>query len=184
MSVTDSSLEQLKYPVGRFNLKGELPAGGHAELIDSLASVPARLAQAVRGLSQAQLDTPYREGGWTVRQVVHHVPDSHMNAYIRFRWGLTEDAPRIKTYHEDRWAELPDARNAPIDVSLSLLAALHTRWDLLLRAMTDADLARTIDHPEWGVIPLTTMLRLYEWHGRHHVAHVVSLRERAGWAAS
>jgi hypothetical protein len=181
VTVSDIELEQLKYPVGRFNVKGELPAGGHAELIESLAGVPARLAEAVQGLTAAQIDTPYREGGWTVRQVVHHVPDSHLNAYIRFKWGLTEENPTIKTYHEDRWAELVDGRTAPIDMSLSLLEAVHKRWDFLLRGLTESDFQRTIDHPEWGAMQLTTLLRLYEWHGRHHVAHVTNLRSRRGW---
>ena len=181
MSVSEISLEQLKYPVGRFDLRGQLPPGGRPELIESLATVPARLNQAVRDLKQDQLDTPYREGGWTVRQLVHHVPDSHLNAYIRFKWGLTEETPRIKTYHEDRWAELPDARTAPIEISLALLTAVHARWDLVLRGMTDSDFLRTIDHPEWGAMQLETLLRQYEWHGRHHVAHVTNLRNRLGW---
>ena len=181
MSATEISLEQLKYPVGRFDVKGAMPAGGHAELIDSLATTPARLARAVQGLTAEQLDTPYREGGWTVRQVVHHVPDSHMNAYIRFKWGLTEEAPTIKTYHEDRWAELSDGRTGPIDVSLALLTALHTRWDMLLKSMADNHFARSINHPEYGPMQLTTLLRLYEWHGRHHVAHITKLRDRMGW---
>jgi hypothetical protein len=181
VSVSEISLEQLKYPVGRFELNGALPAGGRLELIESLAMVPARLAEAVAGLSAGQLDTPYREGGWTVRQVVHHVPESHMNAYIRFKWGLTEETPRIKTYHEDRWSALPDGRTAPVEVSLALLAALHVRWDLLLRSMSDSDFARKIDHPEWGEMQLTTLLRQYEWHGRHHTAHVRNLRDRNGW---
>jgi hypothetical protein len=158
-----------------------MPAGGRQELIESLSTVPARLAQAVAGLSAEQLSTPYREGGWTVRQVVHHVPDSHMNAYIRFKWGLTEDTPTIKAYHEELWAELPDGRTAPVEVSLALLAAIHLRWDLVLRNMTDRDFARSINHPEWGSMQLTTLLRQYEWHGRHHVAHVRGLRERNGW---
>ena len=177
----EMSLEQLKYPVGRFDLEGKLPAGGRAELIESLATVPTRLTTAVAGLSDEQLNTPYREGGWTVRQLVHHVPESHMNAYIRFKWGLTEDTPAIKTYHEGRWAELPDARTGPIDVALALLSALHRRWDLLLRSMADSDFSRSIHHPEWGVMQLTVLLRQYEWHGRHHVAHVTRLRQRMGW---
>jgi hypothetical protein len=181
MGASEISMEQLKYPVGRFDLTGQLPAGGRTELIDSLATVPARLSRAVQGLSKEQLDTPYRQGGWTVRQLVHHVPDSHMNAYIRFKWGLTEDFPTIKTYHEGGWAELPDVQTTPIDVSLSLLMAIHARWDRLLRNMADSDFARSINHPEWGAMHLTTLLRQYEWHGRHHVAHVTELRKRMGW---
>jgi hypothetical protein len=171
----------LRYPVGRFDLKAPLPDAGRAPLIQSLAAVPARMREAVQSLSEAQLDTPYREGGWTVRQVVHHVPESHMNAYVRMKWGLTEDNPMIKTYDEALWSELADARTAPVDVSLALLTALHARWDILLRSMSDADYLRTIRHPEWGQINLNTMLQLYEWHGRHHVAHVRHLRERLGW---
>jgi hypothetical protein len=179
--IMEKSLEDLKYPVGRFVLKQEVPHGERAALIESLATVPARLKHAVEGLSQEQLDTPYREGGWTVRQLVHHVPDSHLNAYLRFKWGLTEEAPRIKIYHEDRWAELPDARTAPISVSLDLLTAIHARLDVLLRSMAAEDFTRTIEHPELGTMDLTTLLRQYEWHGRHHVAHVTRLRERRGW---
>lgn len=181
MGTVEIRLEQLRYPVGRFDVNGPLPAGGRRELIDSLATTPARLSRAVQGLSREQLDTPYREGGWTVRQLVHHVPDSHMNAYIRFKWGLTEDTPTIKTYLEGGWAELPDVPTTPIDVSLSLLMALHARWDRLLRNMADSDFARSIDHPDLGLVQLTTLLRQYEWHGRHHVAHVTALRKRMGW---
>ncbi len=181
MNRSDLSLEVLKYPVGRFELSGSLPEGGRAVLVESLMTVPERLVRAVEDLSREQLDTPYREGGWTVRQLVHHVPESHMNAYIRFKWGLTEDSPVIKTYHEDRWADLAEVRSAPITLSLNLLAALHARWDRLLRSMADSDFSRTIQHPEWGTMDLTTLLRQYEWHGRHHVAHVTRLRERRGW---
>ena len=174
-------MEDLQYPVGRFDKTGSIPAGGRAPLIASLAEVPVRFRKAVESLSDKQLDTPYREGGWTVRQVSHHVPDSHMNAYIRVKWGLTEDAPAIKTYDEKLWSELPDARTAPIGASLQILSAIHERWDFLLRSMTDKDFARTIKHPEWGEIDLNTLLRLYEWHGRHHIAHVTNLRQRMGW---
>jgi hypothetical protein len=175
-------MENLKYPVGRFDVKQPAPdADERRRLIDSLASTPARMAEAAAGLDDRQIDTPYRDGGWTVRQVVHHVPESHMNAYIRIKWGLTEDAPLIKTYDEKAWSDLPDAKTAPIDISLNLLSAIHVRWDVLWKSMADSDFARTIRHPEWGEISLATMLRLYEWHGRHHVAHVNGLRERAGW---
>lgn len=177
-------MEDLKYPVGRFDVKGAAPdADERRRLIDSLASTPARMTAAVAGLSESQLDTPYRDGGWTVRQVVHHVPESHMNAYIRVKWGLTEDAPLIKTYDEAAWAALPDARTAPAAISLDLLSAIHVRWDVLWKSMDDQDFARTIRHPEWGEISLATMLRLYEWHGRHHVAHINSLRNARGWGA-
>jgi hypothetical protein len=173
--------EDLRYPVGRFDPTAPLPAGGRAALIESLEAAPSRLRRAVDSLSDAQLDTPYRDGGWTVRQLAHHVPESHMNAYVRMKWGLTEDAPAIKTYDEKLWAELPDARTAPIAPSLTLLDAIHARWVILLRSMADKDYARTIKHPEWGEIDLLMVLRLYEWHGRHHVAHVAKLRERRQW---
>ena len=144
-----------------------------------MAALPARIHEAVAGLNDAQLDTPYRPGGWTVRQVVHHVADSHMNGYIRVKLALTEDVPTIKTYEEAAWAELADSR-ADVDVSLALLDALHTRWVLLLRSLSEADYERTFNHPEWGLMTLGTLLRLYEWHGRHHVAHITRMRERMG----
>ena len=174
-------MEDLRYPVGRFDKDGAIPVGGRVALIDSIAGLPSRFRHAVDSLSDSQLDTPYREGGWTVRQVAHHLPDSHMNAYIRVKWGLTEDAPTIKTYDENLWSQLPDARTSPIKVSLDLLSAIHERWVFLLRSMTDKDFSRTIRHPEWGQIDLNTLLRLYEWHGRHHTAHVANLRQRMGW---
>jgi hypothetical protein len=177
-------MEDLKYPVGRFDVKAAAPdADERRRLIDSLASTPSRMAAAVDGLSDSQLDTPYRLGGWTVRQVVHHVPESHMNAYIRVKWGLTENVPMIKTYDEAAWAELPDARTAPIKMSLDLLSAMHVRWDVLWNSMIDNDFMRMIRHPEWGEISLATMLRLYEWHGRHHVAHINGLRKTQGWVS-
>jgi uncharacterized damage-inducible protein DinB len=135
----------------------------------------------VKGLSAQQLDTPYREGGWTVRQVVHHVPDSHLNSYIRFKLALTEEDPTIRPYMEDRWAELPEAKTAPIELSLSLLEDLHKRWMLMLRAIQPAEWKRTFRHPEIGPMTLEKNLALYAWHGRHHVAHVTALRERMGW---
>ena len=173
-------MEELRYPVGRFDPKVQVPHAERPALIDNIAAVPDRMRAAVRGLTEAQLDTPYRDGGWTVRQVVHHVPDSHLNAYIRFKLALTEDAPTIKTYDEAAWAELSDARG-PIDMSLALLEALHARWVLLLRAMSEADYERSFQHPEWGTPTLGTILRLYEWHGRHHVAHITHLCERMRW---
>ena len=174
-------MDDLKYPIGRFDRQQPLPAGGVAILIDSLRGVPTEMREAVKDLSDEQIDTPYRDGGWTVRQVVHHVPESHMNAYIRMKWGLTEDKPTIKTYNEKAWSALPEAHTTPIDVSLDLLSAIHARWDFLLKSMTAEDFERTILHPEWGEISLTTLLQLYEWHGRHHVAHVTQLRNRSGW---
>ena len=174
-------MEALRYPVGRFNPTAVTAASERVRLLDSMAAAPARLRAAVQGLSEEQFDTPYREGGWTVRQVVHHVPDSHLNAYIRMRWALTEERPAIKTYQEKAWAELSDARSAPVSVSLDLLDALHARWLLLLRAFDAADYQRVLVHPDWGDMTVETLVRLYEWHGRHHVAHIAALRERMGW---
>ena len=181
MPETAPDLETLRFPVGRFEPAGRIPAAERDRFLDSIATTPARLRAAVAGLSDEQLDTPYREGGWTVRQVVHHVPDSHMNAYVRFKLALTEDTPRIKSYQEAEWAKLDDSRTTPVETSLTLLDTLHARWDRLLRSMNDADFQRTLDHPEMGPVSLDTMTRLYDWHGRHHVAHVTKLRERMGW---
>jgi hypothetical protein len=171
----------LRYPIGPFQYDGPSTDEQRRRLIDQLEAAPARLRAAVEGLSPQRLETPYRPGGWTVRQVVHHLPDSHLNSYMRFRLALTEDKPAIKAYYEDRWAELDDARHAPIDISLGLLEALHRRWVLLLRSLHAADFARTFIHPELGVVSLDKNLSLYAWHGRHHVAHITSLRERMGW---
>jgi hypothetical protein len=174
-------MESLRYPVGRFDPGVYLAPRDRHPLIDEIERAPENLRRAVSGLNETQLDTPYRDEGWTVRQVVHHIPDSHLNAYCRFKLALTEDQPRIKTYQEHLWARLPDVRITPIEVSLILLEAVQRRWVDLLRAMTDSDFERNLDHPEWGVVPLTAMLRLYEWHGRHHVAHITTLRERMRW---
>jgi hypothetical protein len=170
----------LRYPIGKFVPVPSLTPAQRMECISQIAAAPADLRRAVTGLTDQQLDTPYRDGGWTVRQVVHHVPDSHINAYVRFKLGLTENTPAIKTYEEKDWARTAETR-APIAMSLDLLAALHQRWVTLLRAMTPADFARTISHPEWGKPALDTMLALYAWHGRHHTAHVTALRERMEW---
>jgi uncharacterized damage-inducible protein DinB len=150
--------------------------------IEAVVATPARLRAAVRGLSDAQLDTPYRPDGWTVRQVVHHVPDSHMNAFIRFKLALTEDTPTIKPYDESAWATLEDARSTPIETSLVLLESLHDRWVRVLRAMSDADFSRELNHPDNGIMNLDQLLALYEWHGKHHVAHITRLRERNDWS--
>lgn len=174
-------MESLRFPIGRFDSTLEVPHEARAPLIDSIAALPARLRAAVEDLTEEQLATPYREGGWTIRQLVHHLPDSHLNSYIRFRWALTEQDPAIKVYDQAAWAELPDARTAPIDLSLDLLDALHRRWIVLLRAMAPGDYGRTFRHPEIGQVSLALMLRLYEWHGRHHLAHITGLRERMGW---
>ena len=170
----------LRFPVGEFK-----PAEGYTEeerrrFIAEVEEAPARLRAAVQGLSREQLDTPYRPGGWTVRQVAHHLPDSHMNGLIRMKLALTEDEPAIKTYMEDRWAELADYSDEPA-VSLALLDAVHRRWVAVLRSLGPTELARRFRHPEWGAITLEQQLALYAWHGRHHVAHITSLREREGW---
>jgi hypothetical protein len=149
--------------------------------ISEIAACPVKLRGAVAGLTAQQLDTPYRPGGWTVRQVVHHVPDSHLNAYVRFKLALTEDSPTIKPYDEAAWAKLPDTAATPIEVSLQLLESLHARWVRLLEAMTEADFAREFHHPESGTMSLDTYLSGYEWHCRHHVAHIARLRSRMGW---
>jgi DinB superfamily len=162
----------LRYPVGKFHWKGELTESDRAELIGQIADAPGRMREAVHGLTPGQLDTPYRPEGWTARQVIHHVPDSHMNAYIRFKLALTEDRPAIKPYDQARWAELADTRVTPVETSLTLLESIHERWVNILRSMTPADFARNLAHPEHGPISLDWMLALYAWHGRHHVGHV------------
>ena len=172
----------LRYPVGRHTPPdGPLSPAARADAIRTLAELPASFGRAVAGLSPEQLDTPYRPGGWTVRQVAHHVPDSHLNAYLRCKLALTEDSPKIKTYEENRWAELPDSRLTPVEVSLSLLEGLHRRWVVLLEALAPADFARTFQHPEWGLVSLDACIAMYAWHSRHHTAHVTRLRERMNW---
>ncbi len=171
-----------RYPIGRPEMVEELTPERRAELIRELEEAPGRLRAAVAGLADAQLDTPYRGGGWTVRQVVHHVPDSHLNSYMRFRLALTEQEPTIKPYSEKAWSELSDARSLPVEASLRLLEGLHQRWVGLLRGMTPADFARGFVHPEHGRrMSLDQALQIYAWHGKHHTAHVTRLRERNGW---
>jgi len=176
-----SAAPDLRYPIGRADRRPSLTPAERRSAIDALAAAPEALRVAVHGLNDEQLDTEYRPGGWTVRQLVHHVADSHLNAYIRLKLGLTEDNPTIKPYDEAAWAKLEDARSTPIETSLSLLDHLHDRWIRVLRAMSPSDFARTLHHPESGTLTLDQMLALYEWHGRHHTAHVTSLRERNGW---
>jgi hypothetical protein len=171
----------LRFPIGRFKLEGAPADDDVRQAINHIAEAPAKLRAAVDGLSGQQLDTPYRPEGWTVRQVVHHVPDSHLNSYCRFKLALTEDEPTIKAYHEDRWAELEDSRATPIEVSLALLESLHQRWVSLLNSLEPADFLRTFRHPEIGVVTLAQNACLYAWHGQHHAAHITTLRERMGW---
>jgi hypothetical protein len=179
----------LQYPIRKFtwDRSGEGLLASEAERQQWLADLeeaPARLRAAVAGLTEAQLDTPYRPDGWTVRQVVHHLADSHLNAYARFRLVLTEDEPTIKPYDQQRWAQLPDARTAPVETSLKLLEALHARWVMLLKILKPEDFARALKHPELGRVTLEKYLAMYAWHGRHHVAHITGLRARSGWRAA
>ena len=171
----------LRYPIGEFKFEGPLAQDQRQALIEKIEQTPGRMRAAVAGLNDEQLDTPYRPEGWTVRQVVHHVPESHLNSYIRFKLAITEDEPVIKPYFEDRWAELDDARQAPIALSLDLLETLHGRWVWFLRSLKEKDWQRTFRHTELGVVNLDKTVALYAWHGQHHVAQITSLRERRGW---
>jgi hypothetical protein len=170
-----------RYPIGKFNYEGPPSEEQRKKLIEDIAQTPAALRAAVNGLSPEQIETPYRDGGWTVRQVVHHVPESHMNAYIRFKLALTEDEPTIKPYEEDRWAKLSDVQSTPLEVSLSLLELLHDRWVRVLKSIRPEEWKRSFKHPQLGVVPLEKNLCLYSWHGRHHVAHITELRKRMSW---
>ena len=174
-------MTDLRYPIGKFHFDGPPTEEQRKKFIDDISQAPANLRAAVKGLSDQQLDTPYRPEGWTVRQVAHHVPDSHLNAYVRFKLALTEPEPTIKPYAEDLWAQLPDTRATPVDVSLTMLDSLHNRWVRLLRSLKPEDWKRSFRHPELGLVSLEKNLALYAWHGRHHVAHINSLRERNGW---
>ena len=174
-------MDDLRFPVGKFHHEGSVNDQQKQAFLDEIDQTPAKLRAAVAGLSDSQLDTPYRPDGWTVRQVVHHVPDSHLNSYVRFKLALTEDEPTIKTYAEDRWAELSDTKATPIEVSLVLLESLHHRWIRLLRSLTPDQWKRRFRHPELGPMTLEKTLALYAWHGRHHVAHITELRKRMSW---
>lgn len=165
--------DPLRYPVGRMPRTSEpLDAATRASHLAILEQTPARFRALVHGLSDHALDHPYRPGGWTIRQVVHHVPDSHLNAYVRMKLAATEDSPHVKTYAEERWAELPEARTGPVEMSLVLLESLHRRWVAFLRALPAADWRRTFQHPEWGTVTIDESLVMYSWHCRHHAAHV------------
>jgi len=169
--VTD--LEGLRYPLGRFQrVTAPLDRETRDAHLATIEQAPARLRSLATGLSDAQLDTPYRPGGWTIRQVIHHVPDSHMNAYIRTKLAVTEENPRITTYEEQLWAEFPEAKRGPIEVSLTLLDALHRRWLAFLRALPESDLRKTFQHKEWGAMAVDEAIALYAWHSRHHSAHI------------
>jgi DinB family protein len=176
-------MDDLRYPIGPFRYSGTGNPARREQWIGEIAAAPAALRASVSGLSAGQLDTPYRPDGWTVRQVVHHVPDSHLNAYTRIKLALTEDEPVIKPYEEARWAELPDARTLPVEASLTLLEALHLRWVSLLGGLGAADGARQLRHPEHGrLMTIDELIAMYAWHGEHHVAHVTGLRARNGWS--
>lgn len=170
----------LRYPIGEFSMPASVTAGMRATAIADIKELPKNMRAAVHGLSASQLDTPYRPGGWTVRQVVHHVPDSHLNAYIRTKLALTENNPTIKPYDQDAFAQLPDQK-LPIDVSLSLVESVHARWSAVLAVLTPEQFARPLVHPEIGKITVDYIVQLYGWHSRHHVAHITRLREREGW---
>ena len=171
-----------RYPIGKFERRDELNPDERQTAIDAIAAAPGRMREAVAGLSEEQLDTPYRDGEWTVRQVIHHVPDSHLNAYVRLKLALTEDDPVIRPYDEARWAALEDSRQTPVEVSLTLLESLHARWVTLLRSLGADDFRRTLRHPDHsGILTVDWLVALYAWHGRHHVAHVTALRESMGW---
>jgi hypothetical protein len=171
----------LRFPVGTYTRTATLSPDARRAALDAIAEGPARMREAVRGLTDAQLDTPYRPGGWSVRQVVHHVPDSHLNAYVRVKLALTEDMPTVKPYDETAWANLDDARTTPIEVSLTLLESMTDRWMRVLRAMKPDEFARKLNHPENGPMTLDDVVGMYAWHSKHHVAHITGLREREGW---
>lgn len=169
-----------RYPVGQFAMPASVTPERRKQAMEALAAAPANLRAAVKGLGDSQLDTPYRDGGWTVRQVVHHVPDSHLNAYVRLKLAMTEEKPTIRPYDQERWAGLADARMA-IEVSLTLLESVHQRWDVLWRSLQPADFSRILVHPEYGERTIDWLLFLYEWHGKHHTAHITELRKQKGW---
>jgi uncharacterized damage-inducible protein DinB len=170
-----------RYPIGKFEMPSAVTPAARAAAILEIAATPQNVRAAVKGLSDAQLDTPYREGGWTVRQVVHHLADSHMNAYVRLRLALTETEPTIKPYEESEWAKLDDAAHAPVEVSLRLLEPLHERWVRLLHSVKQEQYGRTVRHPEAGLRTVDWLLFLYAWHGKHHTAHITELRKQRGW---
>lgn len=170
-----------RYPVGKFQKPDAYTPASRAAAIDEIATLPKNARAAVAGLSDAQLDTPYREGGWTIRQVIHHLADSHMNAYIRHRFTVTEDKPTVKPYDENVWASLPDAKSGPVDWSLSILEGVHARWATLLRSLRSEDFSRAFVHPEHGERILDWNVAMYAWHSRHHVAHILQRRKQSNW---
>ena len=173
--------DDFAYPIGKFEAPARVDAILRATFVDQIDALPATLSNTVRVLNDRQLDTPYRPGGWTVRQVVHHLPDSHINAYVRFKLALTEEEPTIRPYDESRWAQVPDAQCGPVALSLDLLESLHRRWVAAIRSLPDAEFERTFRHPDLGVMTLNQQLALYAWHGRHHTAQITSLALREAW---
>lgn len=173
--------KDLRYPIGKFDQSKEIAPEMRAMFTKTIEYLPAILRESVQSFSNEQIDTPYRPGGWTVRQVVHHIADSHLNSFCRFKLALSEDTPTIKPYNEADWAEMTDSINAPVELSLSIIDGVHARWAMLLKSMSDADFARKINHLERGTMTLDNLLALYDWHSRHHTAHITKLRERNGW---
>jgi uncharacterized damage-inducible protein DinB len=174
--------ESLSYPIGQFIKPEKITSEIIVKWIDELAALPAQMESAVEGLSEEQLNTAYRPGGWTIKQVINHVPDSHISSYMRFHWTLTESNPTIKAYDEKAWATLPYHDEMPIAVSLELLAAVHQRWVFLLKTLSETDLEKTFVHPENGeTLDLKTTIGSYAWHGKHHLAHITNLKKRMGW---
>jgi uncharacterized damage-inducible protein DinB len=179
--MNESTEKDLRYPIGRFKIEGDITDEMLYSFIQDINEAPVNLRKAVEGLTEDQLNTPYRPGGWTIRQVVHHLPDSHLNSYIRFKLALTEDNPLVKPYEEAKWAELADTITTPIRVSLDLFENLHMRWVNLLKSLARLDLNKTFRHPESGIVSLERAIAVYAWHGKHHIAHITSLRKRMGW---
>ncbi|RPI18628.1 MAG: putative metal-dependent hydrolase [Ignavibacteriae bacterium] len=174
----ETDIEKLKYPIGKYEAKKDISAADVKGYINTIEALPAKLRNEVKGLTEEQLNTQYRTGGWTVRQVIHHLPDSHLNAYTRMKLTITEDKPTVKTYEEAKWAELEDAKNAPVEISLSLLEALHKRWVIFLRSLTEEQLKRKFIHPDLGEMSLDGLVWLYAWHCAHHLAHITELKKR------
>jgi Mycothiol maleylpyruvate isomerase N-terminal domain. len=172
--------EDLRYPIGKFTFDKD-SAAARNDAITAIEELPVRLRQTIAGLSEEQLQTPYRDGGWTVHQLIHHIADSHMNSFIRYKLALTEEKPTIKTYDEALWAQTTDVTNVPVEISLKLLDAVHERWFILLTSLSDEAFARELNHPEHGLVNLEYMTALYAWHSRHHTAHIARLRERMDW---
>ncbi|MGI8466892.1 MAG: YfiT family bacillithiol transferase [Pyrinomonadaceae bacterium] len=173
--------EDLRFPIGKFEKPQTITAETRDKFIKTIEALPPNLKDAIEGLSDEQLDAPYRPEGWSVRQLVHHIADSHLNSFCRFKLGLSEDMPTIKPYDEAVWAEMADSKNAPVELSMSIIDGLHARWTRLLKSMTNDDFAKQINHPEHGAMTLGELLALYDWHSRHHTAHITKLRERNDW---